>query len=89
MAGTAVCSWASINIHQKSGRTVSALLRSHLNASVKEKLRRNKSENIPDVTILNKNSWPMAIGHYHGQLTLIHPNYEHPLISIDPILRGF
>ena len=40
---TAVCSWAFMKIHQKSGQTVSAILHSDLTASVKEKLKRNKS----------------------------------------------
>ena len=44
---TSVCSWAMMKIHQKSGQTVSANIHSHLTASVKEKLKRNKSTKLP------------------------------------------
>ena len=44
---TPVCSWAMMKIHQKSGQTVSANIHSHLTASVKEKLKRNKSTKLP------------------------------------------
>ena len=61
---TAVCSWALIEIHQKSGQTVSAaVLMTDLTASVKEKLKRNKSTKLAIVSILSKESWPWSFLH--------------------------
>ena len=46
---TPVSSWAMMKIHQKSGQTVPAPVRhhTHMIASVKEKLKRNKSAKPP------------------------------------------
>ena len=43
----AVCCWAGMKIYQRSGETVAAVLHIHLTASVKEKLKRNKSAKPP------------------------------------------